>query len=137
MDNRLFRQSSIDRISSPEQLQDYMHVTSPGVWMVFGAVLVLLVGFLIASVFGRIESTVDMTVQVENGLAVFEAAGPDADELTEGMILRIKGIETRIETVHWVTSDTVKAAAPIDLPDGTYSAVVVTDVIAPISFLVN
>ena len=33
MENKLFRQKSIDRVSSPEQLQDYMRVTNPGVWM--------------------------------------------------------------------------------------------------------
>ncbi len=137
MDNKLFRQKSIDRLSSPEQLQDYMRVTSPGVWFVFAAVIVLLAGFFIASVFGRIESTTDMTVRVENGLAVFEAAGPDADALKEGMVVRVKGMETTIETVHWITSDSVRAAAPVDLPDGTYSAVVVTEVITPIRFLTN
>ena len=137
MDSKLFRQKSIDRLSSPEQLQDYMRVTSPGVWFVFAAVIVLLAGFFIASVFGRIESTTDMTVRVENGLAVFEAAGPDAAALKEGMVLRVKGMETTIETVHWITSDSVRAAAPVDLPDGTYSAVVVTEVITPIRFLTN
>lgn len=34
MENKLFRQKSIDRVSSPEQLQDYMRVTNPGVWMI-------------------------------------------------------------------------------------------------------
>ena len=33
MENKLFRQKSIDRVLSPEQLQDYMRVTNPGVWM--------------------------------------------------------------------------------------------------------
>ena len=137
MDNKLFRQSSIDRISNPEQLQDYMRVTNPGVWFVLGAVIVLLAGFIVASIFGRIESTVDMMVQVENGVAVFETTGDDADALSEGMVIRVEGVESKLETIQRVTSDSVKATAPIDLPDGTYSAVVVTEVITPIRFLTN
>ena len=137
MDNKLFRQSSIDSISSPEQLEDYMRVTNPGVWFVFGAVIVVLAGFLIACVFGSIESTIDVTANIENGVAVFEAEGSDADSLSEGMVMRIKGTETRIENVRWVTSGSVEAVASVDRPDGTYPAIIVTEVITPIRFLTN
>lgn len=43
----LFRQSSMDRIRSPEQLNDYLRVTHPGVWVLLAAVAVLLAGLLI------------------------------------------------------------------------------------------
>ena len=46
MGNQLFRQKSLDRISSPEELHDYMRVTSPRLWMILGAILVLLAGFI-------------------------------------------------------------------------------------------
>ena len=137
MDNKLFRQNSIDRVSSPEQLQDYMRVTNPGVWMVFGAVIVLLIGFLAVSIFGRIESTVEVMARIENGTVVFEVSGSAADDLREGMVVRVKDIETRIRNVKWVTSESVEASAPVDLPDGTYFVVVVTEIIAPIQFLTN
>ena len=44
MNQQLFRKSSIDRVSSPEQLNDYIKVTNPGVWLVLAAVIVLLMG---------------------------------------------------------------------------------------------
>jgi hypothetical protein len=47
MDNQLFRKKSIDRISSPEKLEDYMRVTSPRLWMLLSAIVILLVGFLV------------------------------------------------------------------------------------------
>ena len=47
MDNGLFRKKSIDRISSPEELHDYMRVTSPRLWMILAAVVLLLVGFIV------------------------------------------------------------------------------------------
>ena len=137
MQNKLFRQKSIDRVSSPEQLQDYMRVTNPGVWMVLAAVIVLLAGILFASVFGRLENKVKATARIENGVAKVTVQGNEAEELDEGMILRIRGEETKITDVDWVEYDIAEATAPIDLPDGNYEAVVVTEVITPIRFLTN
>ncbi|MFQ8637890.1 MAG: hypothetical protein ACLR94_06765 [Acutalibacteraceae bacterium] len=44
MNQQLFRKSSIERVSSPEQLNDYIKVTNSGVWLVLAAVIMLLVG---------------------------------------------------------------------------------------------
>ena len=57
MQNQLFRKKSLERVSSPEQLQDYMRVTSPAMWMVLGAVIVLLAGLLILASVGHLETT--------------------------------------------------------------------------------
>ena len=51
----LFRQKSIKRISSPEQLDDYIRVTTPSVWIVLIALVVLLAGMLAWSALGRVE----------------------------------------------------------------------------------
>lgn len=51
----VFRQKSMERVSSPEQLNDYIRVTSPSVWIVLIALVVLLLGMLAWSVLGRIE----------------------------------------------------------------------------------
>ena len=51
----IFRNKSMERVSSPEQLNDYIRVTTPSVWIVLIALVVLLVGILVWSVFGRIE----------------------------------------------------------------------------------
>lgn len=51
----IFRQKSLDRVSSPEQLNDYIRVTKPSVWLVLLALIVLLAGLLIWSIFGTVE----------------------------------------------------------------------------------
>ena len=43
----IFRSETLKRISSPEQLTDYLRVTNPGIWVVLAAVLALLVGFFV------------------------------------------------------------------------------------------
>ena len=52
---KLFREKSLEAIESPESLNDYIRVTSPSVWIALLALVVLLVGLLAWSVFGRIE----------------------------------------------------------------------------------
>jgi len=51
----LFRKKNLDKISSPEQLNDYIRVTKPSVWLTLLAVLLLLVGMLVWSVLGTVE----------------------------------------------------------------------------------
>ena len=52
----IFREKSIQRVSSPEQLNDYIRVTTPSVWLVLIAIVVLLVGILAWSVFGTVQT---------------------------------------------------------------------------------
>ena len=51
----IFRKKSIERVSGPESLSDYIRVTTPSVWIVLIALVVLLVGMLAWGIFGRIE----------------------------------------------------------------------------------
>ena len=55
----LFREKSLERISSPEQLDDYIRVTTPSVWLVLIATVILLVGIIIWSFFGTVEMVRD------------------------------------------------------------------------------
>ena len=62
MDNNLFRKKSIDKVSSPEKLDDYIRVTTPSVWITLVAILVVIVGASIWGIFGRI------TIHTADGL---------------------------------------------------------------------
>ena len=53
--NGVFREKSVDRVTGPESLNDYIRVTSPSVWIALLALVILLAGMLVWSVFGRIE----------------------------------------------------------------------------------
>ncbi|MDR1466856.1 MAG: hypothetical protein LBI55_00300 [Oscillospiraceae bacterium] len=51
MSQEIFRKSSLDRVSSPEKLNDYIKVSNPAIWLVILALFVLLiVGAIWASV---------------------------------------------------------------------------------------
>ena len=62
----IFRKKSLDRVTSPEQLNDYIKVTTPSVWLILIASLILIVGVVVWAVFGRI--------QVKNETGVKEVA---------------------------------------------------------------
>jgi hypothetical protein len=96
MNQQLFRKKSVDKVSSPEQLNEYIRVANPGVWMVLAAVIVLLAGIFVATVFGRLESTYTARAKIQDGKAVLLIEGEAADEVDEGMTLRIKNEQAKI-----------------------------------------
>ena len=55
-DSGIFRQKSIERVSGPESLDDYIRVTTPSVWIVLAALIVLLAGMLAWSILGTVEA---------------------------------------------------------------------------------
>ena len=63
MNNSIFRQKSIDKVSSPEKLDDYIRVTTPSVWITLAAITILLIGTIVWGIFG------ELTIHNDNGTA--------------------------------------------------------------------
>ncbi len=59
----IFRKKSLERVSSPEQLNDYIRVTAPSVWVILAATLLLIAGTLVWAVFGKIQVNTDTGVR--------------------------------------------------------------------------
>lgn len=55
MANNLFREKSLNKVSTPEQLDDYIKVANPGVWVILFAIMSLLLGLCVWAVFGRVD----------------------------------------------------------------------------------
>ena len=51
----IFRKKTLERISNPERLDDYINVSNPSVWLILAAILVFLAGFGVWVVFGHID----------------------------------------------------------------------------------
>lgn len=158
MEKQIFRQKSMDRMSSPEQLDDYIRVSNPSVWMVLGAVIVLLVGVCVWGVLGRMETTVEAAaLSGEDGAVVCYVRESDAASIQAGMKVRV-GEETL--AVAQVGREPAQVTADLGeyflyvgglqqgewayevvlegtLPQGTYAAEIVTEEVAPMSFVLN
>ena len=135
--SKIFRQKSLDRISSPEQLTDYFKVTNPGVWLILGAVVFLLAGLLVWASVGKLDTVVDASVTVENGTAVVMPISNSTDDLEKGMIVIISGNEYTVTEVRKDFYGRPSALIKTDMPDGNYDGQIVTESISPISFLLK
>ena len=133
--NTLFRQKTIDRISSPEQLTDYLRVTNPGVWIILAIILLLLGGLGAWSAIGTLETKADVKVAVEEHRAT--VLSPDGAELAEGMPLRVSGQEGMIASAETDEYGRYVGTTELALPDGLYDGTVVTETIHPIDFLLE
>ena len=92
MENKLFREKSIKRISSPEQLNDYLHVTNPGIWALLICVIVLLAGIFTWASKASIESFVTGSGRVESGvLKVTLDQVPSGVQIETGMMINVGG----------------------------------------------
>lgn len=158
MDKQIFRKASIDRISSPEQLNDYIRVSNPGVWMVLSAVIVLLAGVCVWGIFGHLESKVDTAGICENGVFTCYVTEEKQGQIKPGMAVNVDGASLVVSGIsakpaavsagmdaylmylggftegEWLYEVTAKAGA---LADGSYKAEIVTESVSPMSFIMN
>ena len=123
MEESLFRKESMDRISSPEQLNDYLHVTNPTVWVVLAAVIILLAGMLVWGYFATIDSFASGTAKVEGGtMTVLFGDEQAASNVEAGMKIIVGESESTVTSVRKTEEGKTFALASTSLSDGTYPA---------------
>ncbi len=131
----IFRQKSLERISSPEQLTDYLKVTNPGIWVLLAAVIVLFAGLFVWSMVGDLETVVDGVAVVHDSTAEIMVTGSVNSKMSSGMTVRIGEEEYSISTVEEDDHGRSVAYAPVNEADGKYDVRIVTESIHPIKFL--
>ena len=159
MDNQLFRKKSMERISSPEELHDYMRVTSPRLWMILSAIVILLAGFIVYASTTTLENTMSIKVLLESYDASEDSkkeGGAEKltfvssnlplsqkDRISTGMEVRLMNERGRISWLSVSEEDSTVFVAMemeheyIPMPDGEYDATLVLESTTPISFLWN
>ena len=121
MENPIFRKKSLDRISSPEALSDYLHVTTPSVWLILIAIIMLLAGMLIWSNIASIDSFATGHAQVQDGKMYIEFDNEQiARNVQSGMIVMSGETQSRISSVGVDSRGKIFALAPTELSDGYY-----------------
>ena len=157
MNEQLFRKKSVDRVSSPEQLNEYIKVSNPGIWMILAAIVILLVGAIVWGVLGTLDTTLSTVAVAENGELTVYVKESDIDSIEEGMTVRIgdkEGTITEISTTpttvdgtfsdyalhvgnlvngEWVFAIRVSG----EFTDGVHNADIVVESVSPMSFILN
>ncbi len=135
---QLYREKNITRISSPEQLNDYLKVTKPAVWAVLAAIVLMLVGTLIWGSFAYIGSSVEGIAEVKNGtMTVYFKDNSFAGNVQEGMNVKVGETSSTIIGVGLDQNGKVFAQAETILDDGVYLASVTYKQTQVLSLLFN
>lgn len=157
MADGLFREKSMDRVTSPEALNDYVKAASPSVWLLLAGIVFLLVVVCVWGVFGRLDTTIQTGAVCRNGTLTCYIRETEIGQLGIGMDIAVDGQEYAImelsRTPQELSADTDAYAMHIgnlavgdwvytattesDLPDGTYKAVIITESVSPMSFIIN
>ncbi|MCR5268844.1 MAG: hypothetical protein K6E16_10045 [Lachnospiraceae bacterium] len=161
----LFREKSMEKIESPEQLNTYIKVSNAGVWMMMAAIIVFLIGALVWGIVGRIDVYGDAVAKVNNGHVEIYMPYAELDNAQVPEVLRYeigdapfamdlsnRNIEPQEITEEEISNiDSLTAykgnirvgdwifvfKGNADYPDGVYDCKVVTKEYTPISFITN
>ena len=89
MNGQIFREKSIDRVSSPEQIDDYVKISNPGIWIIVIAAAFLIFGMAIWGIFGKVDKTVNGVAYAECGNVLIYVEENIADEIKPGSEVRV------------------------------------------------
>ena len=159
MKNKIFREKSIERVSSPEQLNDYIRVTNPSIWLVLSAVVILMAGICVWGICGRLDTVLKAPAITREKETVCYVKEEKKDVLSNQMCVRLEGEEYGIEEIsvlpvqidddfpeylihlggftrgEWVYAVTLDGVCGEE--GGIYEAEIVLESISPMTFVIN
>ena len=120
MSEPIFREQSLNKVKSPDNLNEYIRIANPGVWTLLAAV-------------------VQVEAESRAGVITCRLTDADAAAVQPGMTVLIDGQEATVSevTVRDGDNSTCTIAVPVPLPDGRFSAQIEVENLRPISFLLN
>ena len=155
--SNLFRPKSLDRISSPEQLNAYIRVSTPSVWLVLTAIAVLLAGVCVWGIFGHMDTKLPAVAVCRNGKMTAYVRKADAARVPGEAAVSLNGVQGKVISMsaepvqvdesfseymlyvgnlqqgEWVYA----AELDIACAEGVYLAEIVIDSVSPLSFVLN
>ena len=157
MNDKIFRKKSMDRMSSPEQLNDYIKVTNPGVWMALAAIVILLIGVCVWGVFGTLETKLSVAAVSQDGQTLLYVKEDNMASVQENMsvyigdeIYKVTSVSAQPVAVTEEISEYARHTGELsigewvyivqidgNMPDGAYKAQIVTDSVSPLYFVFN
>ena len=155
--SNLFRKKSLERISSPEQLNSYIRVSTPSVWLLLTAIVILLAGVCVWGVFGHMDTTLPAVAVAQEGNVTAWVREADVEKVSAGSAVIVGSAEGTVLSVdkepvrvnesfteymrhvgslqegEWIFA----IVLDVDCPDGVYAAQIIIDSVSPMSFVLN
>ena len=142
MSQQIFRKKALEKVSSPEQLNDCIKVTGTGMWLVLWALILILAGVCVWGCLGRMDRTVALTAMAESGKIEVRVPASYMKALPETVFFTCEGTEYTGRVLQELPPDS--SALPdflltcdTLLPDGVYEAQVTVESIRPFSLILN
>lgn len=149
-----------DRIKSPDNLNEYIKIATPGMWMGLLAILTFTVGMVFWCIFAKLETRENSAVVVKDGAAKCYLDENMQSYSNDSMTIRIEnevynlgehGREMEKLTMDNDSDESllylmgksnpgwyyIYEIEDVNLKDGVYKGVIVIDSVKPISFIIN
>lgn len=156
MNEELFRKKSIDKVSSPESLNDYVKVASPSVWIILIGIIILLIGVFAWGIMGRLDTKVNIGVICDGAENICYIGETDINQVKLGQKFDVDGTDCEIIEIEstpiqgkelspimlhalniteedWVYEAKIKGTLNV----GEYETCIVTESVSPMSFIIN
>ena len=139
MKNEIFRKKSIERINSPESLNDYIRVANPGIWLLLVSIILILAGACIWGAFGHIDRIVETDVRVHNSEITCSVSDQEITSVKSGMSVRFDTYTGEIVDFERNSDRGYTCILQTEqiIPNGVYDGKIIIQSIKPLFFIIN
>ena len=95
----IFNQKATEKLRSPDDLDKFVKVTTPSIWMALAACVILLIGLLAWGFFGAVTTNLATKAVVIDGKMMSFVVEDDADEISVGDVATINGERFEVSSV--------------------------------------
>ncbi len=95
----IFNKKATEKLRSPDDLDKFIRVTNPSVWVVLGACLALVLGLLAWGIFGSVASSVAATGVYQNGTVECFVSTDDVTKLHVGDVANVDGTRMKVKSI--------------------------------------
>ena len=152
-------EKKIKKVNSPEQLNQYIRLSNPGVWVLLIAIVVLLIGVCIWGIYGKIDTKIKSVVVSDSYNSYLYVKEENLSKIKSGMQVELGNDENTYEIVS-IEETPEKVTEELDeyirhlgdfqigewiykcklnknIKEGNYSANIIIESISPMTFIIN
>ena len=95
----IFNKKATEKLRSPDDLDKYVRVTNPSVWVILAACIALLAGLLAWGALGSVTTSVSTTGTVIDKQAICFLSADDVEKVNEGDAAVVGGAKMTVDKV--------------------------------------
>ncbi len=124
---------------SLDNLNEYIRVIHPSVWLLLIAMLSIVVGIVCWGIFGHVDRTIETTIYVENKQVICYVNHAEVEDITQGMTITYNNTSGTIQSLKESNGgvDIYTVSSKKEIEDGYYQGTIIVEQISPISFLLD